>query len=168
MARQRSQGWHGWDDTRRSTTGRTRRRSAGATSPSGSASPQRPDGEVLELGCGTGRVTIPLAKQRRRLVGVDRSQPMLRRSAASFNRSRVRVRADIRELPFRRARFDGARAVRHPAVADSRARSRETLDSVARVLPRGGMFGIDLVPTFRTGARTPTKCSSRHGPAGGA
>ena len=36
-------------------------------------------GPVLELGCGTGRLSLPLAKAGVRLVGIDRSAPMLGR-----------------------------------------------------------------------------------------
>ena len=35
------------------------------------------DTRVLELGCGTGRVTLPLARRAKRIVGVDRSEPMI-------------------------------------------------------------------------------------------
>src|SRR5437773_986382 len=38
------------------------------------------DGRVLELGCGTGRVSVPLARAGVDLVGVDRSAPMLARA----------------------------------------------------------------------------------------
>src|SRR5215470_3017997 len=68
------------------------------------------DGRVLELGCGTGRVAIPLAKSGVDLVGVDRSQPMLgqavvralrsSRAASPEYRAPAFVRADIRDLPF--------------------------------------------------------------------
>src|SRR6478672_11112723 len=37
-------------------------------------------GPVLELGCGTGRVSLPLARAGVRLVGIDRSEPMLERA----------------------------------------------------------------------------------------
>src|SRR6187401_3676231 len=65
-------------------------------------------GKVLELGCGTGRVSLPLARAGVELVGVDRSAPMLerarRRIARSPNRRPAKcldlVRADIRALPF--------------------------------------------------------------------
>lgn len=36
-----------------------------------------PDTEVLELGCGTGRVSGPLAKKSKHLTGVEISEPML-------------------------------------------------------------------------------------------
>ena len=35
------------------------------------------DGPVLELGCGTGRVALPVVKAGARLVGIDLSVPML-------------------------------------------------------------------------------------------
>src|SRR5215475_12859024 len=37
-------------------------------------------GRVLELGCGTGRISLPLARAGVRLVGVDRSAHMLARA----------------------------------------------------------------------------------------
>ena len=37
-------------------------------------------GPVLELGCGTGRISIPLARAGVPLVGIDRSAPMLDRA----------------------------------------------------------------------------------------
>jgi ubiquinone/menaquinone biosynthesis C-methylase UbiE len=112
------------------------------------------DGEVLELGCGTGRITIPLAKHDVDVIGVDRSQPMLDRARARITRipkpnSLIPsfVRADIRALPFKGARF--AMAIAPYGVLQSLTRERdlkETLDSVARVVRPGGTFGIDLVP----------------------
>jgi SAM-dependent methyltransferase len=61
---------------------------------------------VLELGCGTGRITLPLARAGLRVTGVDRSEPMLDalHRKASHELSEVErgrlsvVRADMREL----------------------------------------------------------------------
>jgi ubiquinone/menaquinone biosynthesis C-methylase UbiE len=62
-------------------------------------------------------------------------------------RSLPLTRADIRALPFRLRSFS---AVFAPyGVLQSLIRERDltaTLESVARVLKRGGRFGIDLVP----------------------
>ncbi|HET7694633.1 MAG TPA: class I SAM-dependent methyltransferase [Vicinamibacterales bacterium] len=110
------------------------------------------DGPVLELGCGTGRITVPVARAGVRIVGVDRSLPMLDRASRKLRRARVAgraalVRADIRHLPFRRGRFPLVMAPY--GILQSLTRERDltaTLDAVARVLPKGGRFGIDLVP----------------------
>ena len=64
------------------------------------------NGPVLELGCGTGRITIPAARAGAHVVGVDRSAAMLERARSRVKRlkgagSAALVRGDIRELPFR-------------------------------------------------------------------
>jgi len=120
-------------------------------------------GPVLELGCGTGRVTLPIARAGIHIVGVDRSAPMLERAQRRARATRRRlipdsgslitarapvfVRADIRALPFRARSF--ATVIAPYGILQSLIRPRDltaTLDSVARMLPRGGTFGIDLVP----------------------
>jgi SAM-dependent methyltransferase len=150
IARVAKQGWEGWDEyapfydwENARTLGRRdvpfwRRVAAGA------------NGTVLELGCGTGRIALPLARAGVSLVGVDRSEPMLARAAARASRIARAVpfvRADIRSLPFKRGRF--AMVLAPYGVLQSLIRDRDlraTLESVARVLRRGGTFGIDLVP----------------------
>src|SRR5688500_17186482 len=62
-------------------------------------------GRVLELGCGTGRISLPLARAGVPLVGIDRSAPMLRRARTRVRRARLTdrlhlIRGDIRFLPF--------------------------------------------------------------------
>ncbi|HUC74284.1 MAG TPA: class I SAM-dependent methyltransferase [Vicinamibacterales bacterium] len=103
-------------------------------------------GRVLELGCGTGRVSWPLVKAGVDLVGIDRSEAMLAR-AAKTTPSVVRVRGDIRALPFADRSF--AMAIAPYGVLQSLTRPRDLADalrSVTRVVGPGGMLGIDLVP----------------------
>jgi ubiquinone/menaquinone biosynthesis C-methylase UbiE len=111
------------------------------------------DGPVLELGCGTGRVALPVAKAGAWLVGIDRSEPMLARARRRLSRARVQdrtllVRGDIRALPFRSRR--GFALVMAPyGILQSLTSERDlraTLSSVAHVLRRGSLFAIDLVP----------------------
>jgi ubiquinone/menaquinone biosynthesis C-methylase UbiE len=112
-------------------------------------------GPVLELGCGTGRISVPLIKAGVPLVGIDRSAEMLERAREKIAKSPSRkvanssglVRGDIRGLPFARRTFDTVIApygVLQSLLADKDLSA--TLDSVARVLRRGGTFGLDLVP----------------------
>ena len=110
-------------------------------------------GPILELGCGTGRIAVPVARSGTPLVGIDRSGPMLARARTRLRRARLSdrvmlVRGDIRALPFRgRARFGCVMAPY--GVLQSLTRERDlqaTLASVARVLRRGGLFAVDLVP----------------------
>lgn len=60
---------------------------------------------VLELACGTGRLTIPLAKKGVDIVGVDVAGPMLDRARAKAAAEGVGVRfvrADVRKLALKR------------------------------------------------------------------
>jgi len=110
------------------------------------------DGDVLELGCGTGRISLPVAKRGVSLTGIDRSAPMLARAQTRARRARIErrvrlVRGDIRVLPFRPRRFGLVMAPY--GILQSLTRERDLADalaSVARVLGKGGRFGIDLVP----------------------
>jgi SAM-dependent methyltransferase len=86
------------------------------------------------------------------VVGIDRSLPMLEYARRRARRLGVGdrpglVRGDIRSLPFRKGAFA---AVMAPyGILQSLTRERDlsaTLTEVARVLPRGGTLGIDLVP----------------------
>ena len=110
-------------------------------------------GSVLELGCGTGRISLPLARAGVNLVGIDRSAPMLERlRAAAARRRRVSgalrlVRGDIRFLPYESSTFDTVIApygILQSLLADRDLSA--TLESVSRVLAPGGTFGLDLVP----------------------
>jgi ubiquinone/menaquinone biosynthesis C-methylase UbiE len=128
------------------------------------------DGPILELGCGTGRVTVPVATTGATVVGIDRSEPMLRRASTRIRRlrgARARlVRGDIRSLPFRaRARFALVMAPYGILQSLTRERDlRETLASVRRVLRRRGLLAIDLVPDlprWREYSRKTTLAGSR-------
>jgi ubiquinone/menaquinone biosynthesis C-methylase UbiE len=67
-----------------------------------------PDGgELLDVPCGFGRHSIPLADAGYRVTGVDRS-PTLLEEARRRGRGPDFVQADYRELPFADASFDAA------------------------------------------------------------
>ncbi len=110
------------------------------------------DGRVLELGCGTGRVLMPIARVGAEVIGVDRSAPMLARARGRLRRARLGrppalVRADVRTLPFEPRSFAltiAAYGMLQSLLSD--ADLSRAIASVARVTRPGGRFGVDLVP----------------------
>jgi ubiquinone/menaquinone biosynthesis C-methylase UbiE len=107
-------------------------------------------GRVLELGCGTGRISIPLGRAGVSLTGIDRSAAMLAYARRRVRRTQLRrrvglVQGDIRHLPFR----DHFALVIAPyGILQSLLQERDlktTLEEVYRVLQPGGSFGLELV-----------------------
>ena len=151
------EGWKGWDDYAPFYDWENARTLGRKDVPFWRDVALNAKGRVLELGCGTGRISLPLARAGVRLVGVDRSAHMLARAVRRVEalnrkrhgpRPRIRlVRADIRALPFRRALF--STVIAPYGILQSLVRDADlsaTLDSVARALTPGGLFGLDLVP----------------------
>ena len=67
---------------------------------------QQVNGSVLELGCGTGRVTIPLARNGIDITGLDIVRGMLARAKANAGELPIRwIEADVREFHLGK-RFD--------------------------------------------------------------
>jgi len=147
-----TEGWQGWDDYAAFYDWENARTLGRRDVPFWKGLAVRAGGRVLELGCGTGRVLAPMARAGVPIVGVDRSGPMLARARRRLRRARDTraslVRADIRHLPFGRpAPFDLVMAPY--GILQSLVREADlaaTLASVARVVARGGLFGVDLVP----------------------
>ncbi len=46
---------------------------------------------VLELGCGTGRITIPIAKEGHKIIGLDISKELLRRAKSKAEKSDLEI-----------------------------------------------------------------------------
>jgi SAM-dependent methyltransferase len=139
------EGWHGWDDYAPFYDWENARTLGRRDLPFWTRLARRARGSVLELGCGTGRVSRPLLGAGVDLVGLDRSAAMLSRIPPA-ERSAF-VRGDIRSLPFRDRRF--AMVIAPYGILQSLIRARDltqTLASVARVITPGGTLAIDLVP----------------------
>lgn len=148
-----AEGWKGWDDYAPFYDWENARTVARRDVAFWERLARAQAGRVLELGCGTGRLTIPVARTGARVIGIDRSAEMLARGRQRLRRTRLAasaslVRGDIRFLPFRRR--SGFSLVMAPyGMLQSLTREKDlesTITSVHRVLPRGGLFVIDLVP----------------------
>jgi SAM-dependent methyltransferase len=116
-------------------------------------------GRVLDLGCGTGRLLLPLARAGHHVIGVDHSSAMLDRCREKLSEESAEVRArvslqegDVRDLnlpgsetpvPFAMAPF---RVFQHLITVDDQLRA---LAAVKRHLAPRGYFAFDVFnPNF--------------------
>ncbi len=174
------EGWTGWDEYAPFYDWENARTLGRKDVPFWREIAVRAKGRVLELGCGTGRISLPLARAGVSLVGVDRSAHMLARAArraAALRRKRVGrprkplrlIRADIRALPFGPDRFSMVLApygILQSLLRD--ADLKASLQSVARVVKPGGLFGVDLVPDVPKWREYTNKVQMRGRMSGGA
>jgi SAM-dependent methyltransferase len=121
-------------------------------------------GPILDLGCGTGRLLVPLARAGHTVVGLDRAPAMLARAAArvarlapTARRRALLLRGDLRDLPVARGRFAFAVAafhtIQHLATDLDLVRF---FRAVAAALVPGGWLAFDaFAPDARFLARPP-------------
>ena len=108
---------------------------------------------VLELGCGTGRLTLPLAQAGHEVTGIDLSPAMLARAREKLaaEPASVRDRVTLREGDVRRIELTDTppfdlvlapfRVLQHfPAIADQ----LDVLAGARRCLRRGGRIVFDV------------------------
>ncbi len=107
-----------------------------------------PDGgDLLDVPCGFGRHSIPLAETGYRVTGVDRSQVLLeeaQRRAAGDRRPQF-VHADYRELPFPDASFDAALNLFSSLGYLGDEEDTRALTEIHRVLRPGGRLVIETM-----------------------
>jgi SAM-dependent methyltransferase len=112
---------------------------------------RRAPGPTLELGCGTGRVLLPLARAGIEITGIDLSEPMLKvaRSALAEEPEDVRRRAtlvpgDMRDFALEHTYGFIYIAFRSFQILPSPEAERECLTNLANHLLPGGIVAIDL------------------------
>jgi len=161
----RTEGWQGWDDYAGFYDWENARTLGVRDVPFWRELALGAEGAVLELGAGTGRLSVPLGRAGVHLVGLDRSAPMLDRARRRLRRAGLAgrvslVRGDMRALPFaapsgRRGRATGpfAMVMAPYGVLQSLTRERDltaTLAAVHRVMAPGATFGLELVADLPT------------------
>jgi len=107
-----------------------------------------PDGgDLLDVPCGFGRHSVPLARAGYRVVGVDRSEALLAeaRRRARGERWPKLVRADYRELPFADASFDAAVNLFSSLGYLGDAEDTKVLTEIRRVLRPGARLVIEIM-----------------------
>jgi ubiquinone/menaquinone biosynthesis C-methylase UbiE len=103
---------------------------------------------VLEIGCGTGNISLALARRGARLVGLDASGPML--AAAAHKSSRHGLPLDLIKggaaaLPFPPQSFDGVLAI---LALDFMADLPGIVREMVRVLRPGGFLLLAMLNCY--------------------
>jgi SAM-dependent methyltransferase len=116
---------------------------------------------VLELACGTGRITIPLAREGFEVIGLDLSAEMLRIAQEKLSkepaevRSRVRlIEADMSDFALDETvslAFIPAASLLHLHTNEQRS---SCLSCISRHLKPGGGVIVDLIPAERLANQT--------------
>ena len=104
--------------------------------------------EVLDLCCGQGRISIPLARNGIRVTGLDFSNDLLSIARSKASNSGVQIKtieADMRDIPFDN-KFDAVINI-FTALGyfESDAEDQKVLNAVAKSLKQGGLALFDLL-----------------------
>jgi ubiquinone/menaquinone biosynthesis C-methylase UbiE len=104
-------------------------------------------GELLDVPCGFGRHSIPLAEAGYRVVGADRSQALLdeARRRSGDGQALKFVQADYRDLPFADASFDAALNLYTSIGFLGDEEDTKALAEIGRVLRPGARLVIETM-----------------------
>jgi len=118
-----------------------------------------PGGAILDVACGAGRHSIPLARRGYRVTGVDQSTSFLEQARRRADEERLTVEwhhADMRALPWR-DRFDGAICFGNSFGYCDRDGTRAFVRALAASLKPGAAFVLEtgataesLLPSLQT------------------
>jgi ubiquinone/menaquinone biosynthesis C-methylase UbiE len=103
---------------------------------------------VLEVGCGTGNISLTLAHRGAAVVGLDRSGPMLARAQGKARGEGLAitwVKGLASRLPFADGSFDGVMCV---LALDFMADREGALREMVRVLRPGGFLSVAVLNRF--------------------
>ncbi len=102
------------------------------------------EGWILDLACGNGRHTIPLADEGFNVVGLDISSKLLRIARQHKNQVHL-IQADMQHLPFKEGVFSAALSIDNSfGYLPSERDDLESLKELHKTLRTGGMLVLDV------------------------
>jgi ubiquinone/menaquinone biosynthesis C-methylase UbiE len=106
--------------------------------------------EIVEVGCGTGKFTIPLAKEGKKVVAIDYAEEMLdivhKKAVARGLEDRIELKhGDIENLDIPSGSAKGLLSI---AVLRHFEREAKAVSELSRVLDNSGVLLIDYLSSF--------------------
>ena len=109
--------------------------------------------KILDLACGYGRITIPIAKAGYDIVGIDLAPNLIREAKLHAKKQRLNVRFDvgsITKLPYKTQSFDKVFCLWYSFNhLLTKAEQVKSLNEVYRVLKPGGFAFLEIVNAER-------------------
>lgn len=109
--------------------------------------------KILDLGCGYGRITIPLAKQGYHIEGIDITPSFINLAREDAKKSKVKIRfkiGDIRELPYKEKSFNVLLCLWSVFIEITKEREQlKAINEMLRVLAKNGIAIIEMPKPFR-------------------
>lgn len=109
--------------------------------------------KILDLACGYGRFTIPLAKTGYKIEGIDITPSFIKRAKQVAKKNRINVKfkvGDMRKLPYKNDEFDVIICM-WSAFIELRSKKEQikSIREMLRVLIKGGFALIELPVPFK-------------------
>ena len=121
----------------------------------------RKSGRILDLACGYGRFTIPLAKRGYDIEGIDITPALIKKAREESSKKRVKVRfriGDMRKLPYKAGSFSAVVCM-WDAFSEILGKKDQTkaIMEIYRVLEPGGFALIEVHSSRFSGCQKPGK-----------
>ncbi|MAG76052.1 MAG: hypothetical protein CL811_04750 [Colwelliaceae bacterium] len=108
--------------------------------------------KILDLACGYGRFTIPLAKKGYSIEGIDITPGFIKKAKETSSKEKVKIRfkvGDMRDLPYKRDSFTKIICM-WSAFSEiiTRADQKKSIKEMFRVLKKGGFALAEMRPKY--------------------
>ncbi len=111
-----------------------------------------PESRILDLCCGTGRHTIPLAQHGYKMIGQDLSETLLSSAQNNAEAAGVQVvwiHSDMRHIPFEHECDAIINVFTSFGYLENEQEDQHVLQQVYKALKPGGLFLLETIPQTR-------------------
>lgn len=110
--------------------------------------------KILDLGCGYGRLTIPLAKQGFNTEGIDITPALIKKAKQDAKKEKVSIQfkiGDMRKLPYKKESFDTIICMWTVFMELTKKSDQlKAVEEMLRVLGKNGKAILEMAPPIKS------------------